>query len=116
MSKKSLSENETSKSKKEEKQNNDLSEEIRIDIKNQIEYYLGDENLKKDEFFHQLISSSPDGYIDLKYILKCNKIKKKGWTKDDLKKGIELSDFIELDKTGDKIRRKNNLKLPELTL
>ena len=116
MLKKSLSEKETSKSKKEEKQNNDLSEEIRIDIKNQIEYYLGDENLKKDEFFHQLISSSPDGYIDLKYILKCNKIKKKGWTKDDLIKGIELSDFIELDKTGDKIRRKNNLKLPELTL
>ena len=115
---KSTSKKDKSKSKIEEEENkeNILTEEIKKEIKEQLEYYLGDENLKKDAFFHQLISSSPDGYLDLKYILKCNKIKKKGWSKDDLKKGVELSDFIELDKTGEKIRRKNNLKLPELTL
>ena len=93
-----------------------LSEETKDEIKKQIEYYLGDENLKKDSFFHQLISSDPDGYLDLDYILKCNKIKKKGWSKNDLKEGIKLSQFVELDKTKEKVRRKNNLKLPELTL
>ena len=30
------------------------------ELKKQIEYYLSDENLKKDDFFHKKISSSPD--------------------------------------------------------
>ena len=94
----------------------DLTEETKQEIKTQIEYYLGDENLKKDSFFHQIISSDPNGYIDLDLILKCNKIKRKQWTKEDLIKGIELSNFVELDETKRKVRRKNNLKLPELTL
>ena len=33
-----------------------------------------------------------------------------------MKKGVELSNLVELDKTKEKIRRKNNLKLPELSL
>ena len=98
------------------KKENKLSSDVILEIKNQIEYYLSDENLKKDCFFHERISSDPEGYLELKYILKCNKIKNKGWTKEDLKKGIEISKSIELDKTGEKVRRKNNLKLPELLL
>ena len=91
-------------------------DEKQLEIKNQIEYYLGDENLKKDTFFRQLILSDANGYLDLDYIMKCNKIKKKGWTKEEIKKGVELSDLVELDITKEKIRRKNNLKLPELSL
>ena len=106
----------SSASKKEKKKENNLSDETKLEIKTQIEYYLGDENLKKDSFFHGLISSDANGYLNLDYILKCNKIKKKGWTKDDIIKGIELSTFVELDKTEQKVRRKDNLKLPELTL
>lgn len=71
---------------------------------------------KKIFFFHEIISSDPEGYLDLKYILNCNKIKKKGWTKEDLKKGIEISLSVELDEKGEKVRRKDNLKLPELLL
>ena len=106
----------SSASKKEKKKENNLSDETKLEIKTQIEYYLGDENLKKDSFFHGLISSDANGYLNLDYILKCNKIKKKGWTKEDIIQGIELSDFVELDKTKEKVRRKNNLKLPELNL
>ena len=91
-----------------------LSPQTILEIKEQIEYYLSDANLEKDYFFHDIISSNQDGYLDLKYILKCNKIKNKGWTKEDLKKGIILSNSIELDKTGEKVRRKDNLELPEL--
>ena len=91
-----------------------LSPQTILEIKEQIEYYLSDANLEKDYFFHDIISSNPEGYLDLKYILKCNKIKNKGWTKEDLKKGIILSNSIELDKTGEKVRRKDNLELPEL--
>ena len=93
-----------------------FKDEKLLEIKTQIEYYLGDENLKTDTFFRQLILSDANGYLDLDYIMKCNKIKKKGWTKDEIKKGVELSNLVELDKTKEKIRRKNNLKLPELSL
>ena len=93
-----------------------ISDEIKNEIKTQVEYYLSDENLKKDTFFHGLISSDANGYLDIDFILKCNKIKKKGWTKDDLIKGIEISNFVELDSSKKKVRRKDNLKLPELTL
>ena len=86
------------------------------DIKVQMEYYLSDENLKKDSFFHQKISSDPEGYIDLDFFLKCNKIKNAGWTKEELKEGIKESSEIELDETTEKVRRKNNKELPELIL
>ena len=98
------------------KNKENISEELKNEIKTQVEYYLSDENLKKDAFFHGLISSDANGYLDLEFILKCNKIKKKGWTKDDLIKGIEISNLVELDGSKKKVRRKDNLKLPELTL
>lgn len=34
-------------------------------IKKQMEYYLSDLNLKKDDFFHEKISSAPEGWIDI---------------------------------------------------
>ena len=91
-------------------------DEKMIAIKEQIEYYLGDENLKQDSFFHQKISEDANGYLELDCLLKCNKCKKAGWTVDDLKEGIKLSDKLELDKTENKVRRKDNKALPELAL
>ena len=82
----------------------------------QMEYYLSDKNLSRDSFFHQKISSDINGYIDLNFFLKCNKIIKAGWTKDDLKNGIKLSNELELDSTNERVRRKDNKPLPELTL
>ena len=92
-----------------------LTKEVISEIKEQIEYYLSEENLEKDYFFNDKISLDPESYLDLKFLLKCNKIKKKGWTKEDLKKGIELSTILELDPKGEKVRRKDQ-KLPELLL
>jgi len=85
-------------------------------IKEQIEYYLSDENLSQDSFFHQKISEDPNGYLEIDFLLKCNKCKKAGWSKDELKEGIKASDKLELDDTGNKLRRKNNKPLPELKL
>ena len=90
--------------------------EKKISIKEQVEYYLSDENLKKDSFFHNKISENQNGYLDLDFLLKCNKIKKAGWSKEDLIEGIKLSEVIELDDTNDKVRRKDNKPLPELVL
>ena len=90
--------------------------EKKIAIKEQVEYYLSDENLKKDSFFHNKISENPAGYLDLDFLLKCNKIKNAGWSKDELVEGIKLSDVIELDANNNKVRRKDNKPLPELVL
>ena len=70
----------------------------KMEIKEQIEYYLSDENLKHDSFFHEKISNNPKGYLDLGLLLKCNKIKINRWIKKELKEGIKLSDCIEFNK------------------
>ena len=91
-------------------------EEKKVQIKEQIEYYLSDKNLQNDSFFHNKISEDPNGYLDLDLLLKCNKIKNAGWTIDEIKEGIKLSEEIELDKEEKKVRRKDNKALPELVL
>ena len=97
-----------------EKSNKDNNKNFTI--KEQIEYYLSDENLKQDLFFHKKISEDPKGYLDLEFLLKCNKCKNAGLTIDDIREGIKLSDKIELDEDGKKVRRKDNKPLPELIL
>lgn len=86
------------------------------DVQVQMEYYLSDENLKKDEFFHGKISSNPEGYVELEYFMKCNKIIKNGWKMNDIVEGVKQSPLLELDNSCQKVRRKDNKPLPELTL
>lgn len=88
----------------------------KFNIKEQIEYYLSDENLRKDEYFHNLITKSKNGYINLNILLRCNKIKNNGWQKQDIVEGIKLSTEIELDENNEKVRRKDNKPLPALNL
>ena len=91
-----------------------MEEKTNEDIKNQIEYYLSDQNLEGDQFFHDLISKDKDGYLDLDYILQCNKIKKNKWTKDQILTSLKNSEKIEINESLTKIRRKNNQPLPPL--
>ena len=48
------------------------------EIKKQVEYYMSDLNLSKDDFFRTQIKSNKDGYLNFECILKCNKVKKMG--------------------------------------
>lgn len=48
------------------------------EIKKQVEYYLSDVNLQKDDFFRTQIKSNKEGYLNFECILKCNKVKKMG--------------------------------------
>ena len=91
-----------------------MDEKTKKEIKTQIEYYLSDSNLECDEFFHNLISKEKDGFLDLEYILQCNKIKKAGWTKDQIIESIKDSNQIESNSDKTKIRRKDNKPLPNL--
>ena len=91
-----------------------MDENIKKEIKGQIEYYLSDSNLEIDEFFHKLISKEKDGYLDFEYIMQCNKIKKAGWTKEQIIESIKDSDKVESNSEKTKIRRKDNKALPPL--
>ena len=89
-------------------------EELKKRIKNQIEFYLSDENLETDKFFNDLISKSQDGYIDLSYILNCNIIKDNNITKEEIYEILKDSEKIEINEEKTKIRRKSLDKIPEI--
>ena len=91
-----------------------MEEKTNDEIKEQIEYYLSDKNLEGDQFFHDLISKDKEGYLDLDYILQCNKVKKNNWTKEQMINSLKKSEKIELNENLTKIRRKNNQPLPPL--
>ena len=86
------------------------------EVKKQVEYYLGDMNLEKDDFFRNLISKNANGYIDLSAILKCNKIKKLGvHTAKELSDSIKDSTLVEASADGSQVRRKDNKEMPKKT-
>ena len=91
-----------------------MNEETQKEIRKQIEYYLSDMNLETDEFFYKVISNEKEGYLDLEYIMQCNKVKKAGWDKNMIIDSIKDSELIELNDQKTKIRRKGNKPLPEL--
>ena len=78
----------------------------------QVEYYLSDENLKKDKFFHEKISSDPQGYLDVDLIMNCNKIKQLNTSKEEIINACKLSSQIQI--SVERIRRADNKPLPEL--
>ena len=91
----------------------DPQERLRA-FKGQVEYYLSDENLGRDKFFHEKISSDEQGYLDLEHILACNKVKNSNTNKEELINAIKLSSELEL--SGDRVRRVSNKPLPELKM
>lgn len=83
------------------------------DIKTQVEYYLSDDNLKKDAFFYNKITEDSEGWLDLEFILNCNKIKSLGIDKTKIVEAIKDSTLVESNPEGGKVRRKGNPTLPE---
>lgn len=90
---------------------NDLYQKIQA----QVEYYLSDENLKNDKFFHNQIKNSPDGSIPLQLFLNCNKIKKMNISIDKLQKSIEDSHLLTLTEDKSKVKRINTV-IPSLRI
>lgn len=84
-------------------------------IRKQVEYYLSDENLKQDEFFHSQIKTSQDRYLGLHLIMKCKKIKSLNVKNEQqLVEAIKASDILELNENNTGVRRKDNPELPVL--
>ena len=79
-----------------------------------MEYYLGDVNLERDDFFRDKIAADKDGFVDMKLFLNCNKIKQKG-IKDVglIAEAVTGSEEVELSECKTRIRRTDNKALPE---
>ncbi|CAK9003648.1 unnamed protein product [Durusdinium trenchii] len=82
-------------------------------VRLQVEYYLSDENLKYDKFFHEKITADKDGWLELQLILSCNKMKNMRATKEDVIAALKESK-IELNEGQTALRRPGNAALPKL--
>ena len=80
-----------------------------------MEYYLGDANLAKDDFFRDKIKSNKEGYIELAVFLNCNNIKKMKIDTGKIAEAITDSTDVELSKDKKMVRRTGNKELPAQT-
>lgn len=82
----------------------------------QLEYYLGDANLSRDDFFREKISANKDGYVELSVFLNCNNVKKLGVKETSvLADTLVKSTALELNEGKTAVRRKGNMALPQRT-
>ncbi|CAE7393948.1 La [Symbiodinium sp. CCMP2456] len=84
-------------------------------VRKQVEYYLSDENLKYDKFFHDKISANADGWLDMSFILSCNKMKSMRAGKDDVIAALKESKIeLNVNEGTAAVRRPGNAALPKL--
>ena len=82
------------------------------EIQKEIENYLGDANLAKDDFFRKKINEGGAGYVKLDVFLNRKNIKKMKINIKKLRLACKGSDEVELSKDGESVRRKGNKELP----
>lgn len=83
------------------------------ELKKQLEYYLSDANLARDQFFYSKIEDSTDGFVHFEHFEKCNNIKKLNAGRHNLIEAVSQSDQLELNEAKDAVRRVGNKELPE---
>ena len=83
-----------------------VSEELKLKVKTQIEYYFSDENLLKDSFLLKHINRNKQGYVSLKLVASLRKIKSltKDW--EVVLGAVTTSDLLDVNAEKTKIRRK----------
>lgn len=85
-------------------------------LRKQVEYYMSDQNLMYDKFFHDKIKSDPEGWLDMSLILSCNKMKAMRATKEAVFEALKESTLEVRDPPGGTpaVRRPQGKALPEL--
>lgn len=82
-------------------------------LKTQIEYYLSDQNLQRDKFFHEAISASGEGWLSLDVVMRCKRVQSTGASLADVVAALHGSE-VEVRSDGVAIRRLGNRPLPSL--
>lgn len=83
------------------------------ELKKQLEYYLSDANLSRDQFFYSKIQETDDGFIALDSFEKCNNVKKLNASLGNIIDAIKQSSELELNESQTAVRRAGNRELPE---
>merc|ERR1712194_312767 len=83
------------------------------DVRTQILYYLSDENLRTDKFFHDTIASSEGGWISTDIFLGCRRIKQLAATTKSIINGLRDAPGIEVhDAPGEEAVRRTSPSPP----
>merc|ERR1719471_1067524 len=80
-------------------------------VRKQVEYYLSDENLRYDRFFHEKIAGSANGWLDMSLVLSCNKMKAIRAERKDVIEALQESK-IEVRDDGNAVRRPGKCEAP----
>ncbi|KAH9282380.1 La-related protein 7 [Echinococcus granulosus] len=80
-------------------------------IRKQLEFYFSDANLSHDGFFRAEVQRTPDASLGVDLLLRCNKLKALGATRDHLLAAAERSKLLEVNATSTAIRRKTPFNL-----
>jgi hypothetical protein len=75
---------------------------------------LSNENLRTDTFFNVLIQNSPDRFLSIEHLLKCNKLIKMGADWQKILKAVSLSPYLELSSDNLSVRRMEDSQIPNL--
>ncbi|CAD5209281.1 unnamed protein product [Bursaphelenchus xylophilus] len=94
-----------------EQNENDVKDAVR----KQVEYYFGDINLPRDKFLQEEMKKD-EGWIPLETMLKFNRLAKITTDLKVLADSLQESDLIEVSEDKSKIRRSQEVPLPENTL
>lgn len=73
-------------------------------IRSQVEYYLSDKNLQRDDFFRSLVLGDPEGWIAAAAVLGCPRLQALGPDLQELAQAMASSESVEL--LGERLRRK----------
>eukprot|EP01057_Protomagalhaensia_wolfi_P001128 Protomagalhaensia_wolfi_Nauph_80__1127@NODE_1663_length_1411_cov_17_206268_g1289_i0_p1_GENE_NODE_1663_length_1411_cov_17_206268_g1289_i0NODE_1663_length_1411_cov_17_206268_g1289_i0_p1_ORF_typecomplete_len420_score98_22DUF3223/PF11523_8/1_8e16La/PF05383_17/9_4e15_NODE_1663_length_1411_cov_17_206268_g1289_i0821341 len=86
-------------------------------VRRQVEYYLSDENLRHDKFFHEIISADASRWLPVEKILTCRRIQALGAKLEHLESALKESETVEtgqLESGAVAVRRKSDAPLPVL--
>jgi len=75
-------------------------------LRRQAEYYLSDENLSHDRFFHDAVHASEGGWVSLDVLVACPRMRRMGATVEALAGALAASMELELRADRVVVRRK----------
>ncbi|XP_006819903.2 LOW QUALITY PROTEIN: la-related protein 7-like [Saccoglossus kowalevskii] len=85
-------------------------------IKNQLEFYFSDANLRKDRFLKQHMDSNEEGFVDVDVLLLFNKLKSLSEDSKLIVRAAIDSTLLKVNLEGNKIGRKKPLSAPKYNI
>lgn len=74
-------------------------------IRDQMEFYFSDANLRKDRYMNELVMKDEEGYVDLEVFLTFHKIRALTSDVKDIAGAIATSELLQMDEEQKRVRR-----------